>query len=265
MSFASATSVRSLDAGRYRADVAEGWDIFGVPNGGYLLSIAGRAMGMEAEGRDLASITGYYLNRATPGPVELQVEVLKAGSALTMIGARMEQQGRALISAQAVFANRERRRAEGLIVEGSPPDLPPPEECVHLVPAGDAPLPPPFVSKVEVALHPEDVLGGSSRRGEIPRVRGWFSLATGESPDALAIVQATDAFPPAVFNSSLPPGWTPTIELTVHIREPGPFDRLGCEFRTRFVTGGWLEEDGELWDASGRLVAQSRQLALVTR
>jgi acyl-CoA thioesterase len=40
---------------------------------------------------------------------------------------------------------------------------------------------------------------------------------------------------------------------------------LRCRFTTRFVTGGYLEEDGEVWDEAGRLVAQSRQLALLPR
>jgi len=40
---------------------------------------------------------------------------------------------------------------------------------------------------------------------------------------------------------------------------------LRCVFRSRFITGGLLDEDGELWDDSGTLVAQSRQLSLYPR
>ena len=43
---------------------------------------------------------------------------------------------------------------------------------------------------------------------------------------------------------------------------PGP---LRCRFRNRFMQRGLFEEDGEMWDSSGALVAQSRQLALIPR
>jgi hypothetical protein len=96
-------------------------------------------------------------------------------------------------------------------------------------------------------------------------VRGWFGFADGRPVDTLALLLAADAFPPAVFNLGLPRGWVPTVELTVHIRgvpAPGP---LRCQFRTRFVTGGALEEDSEVWDSAGQLVAISRQYGLLAR
>ena len=52
---------------------------------------------------------------------------------------------------------------------------------------------------------------------------------------------------------------------TVHIRNPPPSGWLKCRFCTRYITGGLLEEDGEIRDEEGNLVAQSRQLALVPR
>ena len=87
----------------------------------------------------------------------------------------------------------------------------------------------------------------------------------GESLGSLGLLLATDAFPPTIFNADLPVAWTPTVELTAHIRaNPAP-GWLRCRFSTRFVSSGFLEEDGEVWDSTGRLVGQSRQLALVPR
>src|SRR5207249_1047345 len=73
---------------------------------------------------------------------------------------------------------------------------------------------------------------------------------------------------PAVFDMGVSAGaiaaWVPTVELTVHVRgRPGP-GWIAASFRTKFLCDGYFEEDGELWDSTGRLVALSRQLA-VTR
>jgi hypothetical protein len=65
--------------------------------------------------------------------------------------------------------------------------------------------------------------------------------------------------------NEVPLAWAPTLELTVHVRgvpAPGP---LRCRFRNSFMQNGLFEEDGELWDSQGTLVAQSRQLALIPR
>ena len=73
------------------------------------------------------------------------------------------------------------------------------------------------------------------------------------------------AVQPAAFNARLPVAWTPTLELTAHVRASPAPGWLRCHLSTRFVTAGFLAEDGEVWDSTGRLVGQSRQLALVPR
>ena len=265
MTFANAAGVVLRDDATYTGVVQPGWDIFGIANGGYLMAIAARAMMEEANGRELVSINSYYLNPGKPGPVTVLVDTMKVGKGMTTVRSDVIGDDRVIIASTAMFAEPGRPLGTGHIVHASPPDLPPPDQCVRAVPSTSGPLPPPFMDKVVVALHPDDAAALSGERTGIARIRGWFRLLEEERPDPLAAVLAADAFPPAVFNSNLPLKWTPTLDLTVHIRDPQPRGWMKCNFRTRFVSGGLLEEDGEIWDEEGTLVAQSRQLALVPK
>ncbi len=75
---------------------------------------------------------------------------------------------------------------------------------------------------------------------------------------------AVDGLPPTVFGLGAS-GWAPTVELTWYMRAvpvPGP---LRVAAWCRSVGGGWFDEEAEVWDEAGTLVAQSRQLARVGR
>jgi acyl-CoA thioesterase len=97
-----------------------------------------------------------------------------------------------------------------------------------------------------------------------PALSGWIRLHGEETVGACMLAGFADGFPPTLLSQS-DLGWLPTLELTVHVlavpvaSEPW----LRAELRTRTVTGGLVDEDGELWDASGQLVARFRQLALL--
>lgn len=264
MSFADASAVFG-GPGRWKADLPDGWDIFGVTNGGFLMGVATRAMSAEADGRELISATGSFVNPANEGPVEVDVEVVKEGRSLSTLRATLSRAGKDLVNVTGVFADPDRPKPVSDLVNGGPPRLPPVEECLRAVPSESAPLPPPFTGKVDVRIHPDDAGLFTGQPGGDAVMRGWFRLLDDEEIDAHAVVLATDALPPAIFNSSYPAGWTPTIDLNVQVRNPKPRGWLACVYTTRFVTAGMLEEDGELWDESGRLVALSRQLALVPR
>lgn len=266
MTFGEATAVRPAGEGTWAAEVAPGWDIAGNANGGYLLAIAGRAL-VAATGRpDPASVTAHYLAPGAPGPVTVDTAVVRAGRRFaTGSGLLRREDGTPLLAVLGSFTDLAAQPAEGTPerVHAGPPALPPPRSCV-LVEATDT-FPPPFMGRVELRLHPEDAGFAGTEPSGRALVRGWFRLPDDEPVDSLALLLAVDAFPPTVFNARLPVAWTPTLELTAHVRaRPAP-GWLRCSFRTRFVTGGFLEEDGEVWDDTGRLVAQSRQLALLPR
>jgi acyl-CoA thioesterase len=260
--FARDTAVRADGDGRYATEIRPGWDIAGNANGGYLLSIVVRAM-RDATGRpDPVTVTGHFLAPGRPGPASVTTEVVKRGRTFTTATGLLATDEKRLLQVVGTFGEVSPPMGPER-VHGEPPDLPPPEACVAVLPAD--PFPPPFMGRVDLRLHPEDAGFATGAPSGEPRVRGWFRLRDGEPTDTTALILAVDAFPPTAFNARLPVAWTPTVELTAHVRARPTPGWLRCAFTTRFVTGGFLEEDGVIWDDTGRLVAQSRQLALIPR
>lgn len=272
--FAAATTVRrfvteagpaTVDGGvqvvRFAGDVAPGWDIGGNANGGYLMAIAGRAMA-EAVGRPPVTLTAHYLRPAAPGPCEIEVSIVRAGRRFATATASLTMESGQILQLLGTFG--EQTPGGPSLTREAPVELPDYDDCEIPPPPAEGPGPEIF-RRLAVRIRPGDEgfrTGNPSGNAEI---RGWFAYADGEPIDAVGLLLVADSFPPPIFNTTLPVAWVPTVELTVHIRgvpEPGP---LRCRFRSRFVHDGLLDEDGEIWDSTGTLVAQSRQLALLPR
>ena len=240
--------------------IVDGWDINGNANGGYLMAMAGRAM-RDASGRPHPiTVTGHYLAPGKPGPVQIDSTVVKAGRRFATVSAQMHTGGKPMM--QLVGAFGDLADATSFEHAGSvPPDLPPFDQCVQRDRAqGSADVG--LSDRIDVRLNPAHMGWLTGERTGDAEIAGWFAFRDGRPIDTLALLMICDAFPPAVFNLDMPPGWVPTVEYTVHVRAvpaPGP---LMCVFRTHFVSSGFLNEDGEVWDSTGRLVAQSRQLGL---
>ncbi len=261
MGFTTGTAVKK-NGDEYSSEIFAGWDIMGNANGGYLMAIATRAM-VAASRPHPVSVTAHFLSPGRVGPVSIQPEIIKQGRNFSTVRASMHGPDKPIIELLGSFG--ELDSVDGaVLVDASPPEMPAVEECIRVVP-NEAGFPPPLMDKLDMRLHPEDASFFEGRPSGRPLIRGWVKMADDEEIDALGLMLIADAFPPTVFNADLPRAWVPTLEMTTHIRglpEPG---WLRCKFTTRFITGGVLEEDGEVWDASGRLVAQSRQLALMPR
>lgn len=259
--FDEATSVRRVSDTTYSAEVHDGWDIGGHANGGYMLALAGRAMA-DASGRPPLSITAHYLRPAPAGPCEIDVSIVRAGRRLATAIAVLTMDGKPVLQLAGTFGEQAPGGPSAALDE--PVDLPPYDVCATAPDPADGPGPA-IMERLAIRLRPEDAgfrVGRPSGRAEM---YGWFAFADEQPIDAIGLLLASDAFPPAVFNTELPVGWVPTVELTVHVRgtpAPGP---LRCAFRSRFIQDGLLDEEGEMWDNAGALVAQSRQLALVPR
>lgn len=252
--------------GVYDAELSAGWTIIAAVNGGYLLALLGRALGHALPHPDPFTVSAHYLSPSEPGPAVIRTETIRTGRTLSTGQASLFQ-----YAADGTEVERIRVLAtygdldalpDDVRTTALPPAIPAYRDC--LGPSdGPAPAIPgssAITERLNIRLDPATVgwaVGMPSGRGEM---RGWFGLADGRDADPLSLLLTVDALPPTSFELGLK-GWTPTVELTTHIRcrpAPGP---LRVSITTRNLAGGFLEEDAEVWDSADRLVAQSRQLA----
>lgn len=238
------------------------WDIMGNVNGGALLAVAAAGLRRIAGRPDPITLTAHYLAPGRPGDVEVTGQVAKAGRQFAVVNGSLRQGGRDLLQVMGTFGDLAAMAGGYAHVTGVPPVLPPPEECVGRTSAAPKIA---FQERVRLLLDPSCAGFGRGRKSGLAEVSGWISFADERPIDTLALVLFADALPPTVFNIEAPQGWVPTLELTVHVRAIPVAGPLRCRVVTRFVQGGMFEEDGEYWDESGTLVAQSRQLALLPR
>ena len=80
---------RAAGDGKWRAEVQPGWDIFEISNGGYLASIAARAMSDAAGGRLPVTVTTHFTRPVSAGPAELTVEMVKEGRNFSTVSATL--------------------------------------------------------------------------------------------------------------------------------------------------------------------------------
>ncbi|MFB6989147.1 thioesterase family protein [Streptomyces sp. NPDC056178] len=263
------TAVTLREEGVYDAELSAGWTIIHAVNGGYLLAMLGRALGEALPHPDPFSVSAHYLTASVPGPAVIRTQTVRTGRTLSTGQASLFQyaQDGTEVERIRVIATYGDLGAlsDEVRTSAKPPAIPPSAHC--LGPAdGPAPIPgsSAITERLDIKLDPATVgwaVGAPSGKGEM---RGWFGLADGRDADPLSLLLTVDALPPTSFELGLK-GWTPTVELTTHIRcrpAPGP---LRVSITTRNLAGGYLEEDADVWDSADRLVAQSRQLARAPR
>lgn len=251
--------------GRYDVDVAAGWVVGGGVNGGYLLAVIGNALRSALPGKpDPVAVSAYYLSATTPGPATVAVDVRREGGRVATASADLVQGDETRITVLATYADLDRFDGD-VRTTALEPDLPPVEHCVR---GSDAPPEvlelAPMMARFDMRFHPEDVGWAVGQPSGTGVMRAWFRLVDGREPDPISLLMVVDALPPVTFNLGMM-GWAPTLELSAHVRaKPAP-GWLKVRHETRNLAGGMFEEDCEVWDSTGRLVAQSRQLALQPR
>ena len=260
-SFETATALTRTDAG-FTASLDPGWDVGGgVLNGGYLLAVAARAAVEVSPHEHPVALSASYLRAAAPGAATLTVTAGPAGRTLQHAVVVLSDATGPAVSVQTTTATLVPAESSYAVPM---PAATPVEDCLsiaehaHLAPPG---MPVPGLSeRVDTRLDPVTAGWALGEFSAEPVIRAWVRFADGREPDPLGLVAFTDALPPTSWAIGQL-GWAPTVQLQTLVRAlPAPGWCL-VEARANEIAGGWIDEDYRIWDSTGRLVAQSRQLA----
>jgi len=270
--FDRAIAVTPAGPSSYDAHLSDGWRVGNAINGGVLMSLLGNALrqSLEPFGHpDPFTVSAYYLSTSVAGRATVETETVRKGRTLSTAQASLLQyddRGEAVERIRALATYGDLESVSGADHSTiAPPDIPPPGECVSRadMPSGFVSAGP-LLERFDMRYDPATTGWALGNPSGDPVARGWFRLPDGREPDPLLLLMAVDALPPVTFSLGHY-GWVPTLELTVHVRaHPAP-GWLLLQHVSRNYTGGMLEEDAEVWDSTGRLVAQSRQLARAPR
>lgn len=249
------TAVVKVSDTLYRGEIMAGWRIGEVPNGGYVLAIAGRALRDALPHKDPLTVNAFYLAPTTLGPIDCQVQVLRVGGSTSFAEVAMLQEGELKVKVTAAYTDLARLKGENWSSVARPS-----------FPSWDACEPSPqkgleFRQRAELRLISGKEVFTERKPDGSGVFGGWVQHRDESPPDVISLLMFADALPPPVFSVVGPVGWVPTIELTVQVRAHPAAGPIQARLATRHLSAGVLEEDGEYWDSEGTLVALSRQTA----
>jgi acyl-CoA thioesterase len=264
------TAVERESAGVYRAELSDRWSAPINPQGGIVTVLALRAMQAELDqpAQRLRSVTTVFAAQVRPGPVVIDVTVLRRGRSMSQLAATVRSRGEdAGHTSIAVFGD---ARPGFEFVDVAPPDVPGPGAC----PSFRDPPPPGFERKARFTWW--DQVEGRTALGHAPW-DDWIPTSSDraywckfDDPpvagdgrlDPLAVVTLCDTMPGAIGERMGPglPFWLPpSADLTVHLLGDAGDGWLLAHNRARAAGDGYASVELTLWDGR-RLVAHATQM-----
>jgi len=254
--------------GRYHGDLSDEWEIWG-PNGGYLASVALRAVAAESRFVRPASLSCHFLSGAAFGPVDLDVVHLRRAKRAESLRVTMTQTERKVLEALVWMID----TAQGLHHDYAPmPDAPTPSGLPSTEELTDEPRSKRYSFFTNVEERPTSWIDDWEHRepGE-PRMASWFRFRPVATFDDLVvdacrslILMDTLEWPAAVraYSGQLP--WVaPSLDLSVRFHRFEPdCEWLLSDTTAAIATDGLIGGAASVWSATNRLLASGGEQML---
>ena len=240
-----------------------------TPHGGYLLALMNKALSSVLTHPNSINSNVYYLDRTEPKPAELHVEVIRTSRGSSMGQVRLMQNGKLTCLFSALCSDFQYMKGHS----GLETPLP---EIMNSVPenqfkvmnyenfkAGSTPS---FIQQLEMSVHPDHAWWDRDISMDVAEARcSAFLELKGGAADTFVLSYLSDILPPVVQNKYGSLGWVPTLTLTCNIRQLPKTNRLFIDGLAKDISNGYFEQDCNIWDMDGNLVATSRQLAIILK
>jgi acyl-CoA thioesterase len=200
----------------------------------------------------------HYPKVPTPGQVEIRTQLTRSGRSMSWLSAELYQDDGLCVAARAAFsADWPSIEYDKAVRPTLPPDVQERQSMEGF---------PPFASHYRYRSLYATPKGSNG----YDAVGGYIRLREPEPYSAPLLAAFSDAWFPSTFAHDRRQTMGATLDLSIHFRdyaalaELSDTDEILSVFRSRLATQGFFEEDGELWSPSGKLLVQSRQLAIAT-
>ena len=261
--FTDAMALTPGGDGVYHGLLNEHWTIGPKVHGGAMLALCANAARTEfgEAGVEPIAVSGSFLWAPDPGPMEVVTTVRKRGRRVSLIDVELNQGSRTALRAA--------------ITLGSPEHHVPPLLSVNPVLPLMTPDPPPGLEPIGPGHPMADIvhlargcdirpsLTSFSPRGDggPPLIEYWVR-PNGVAPDVLFALLCGDVSAPVTFGVNRF-GWAPTVQLTAYLRALPADGWLRVMCTTTQIGQDWFDEDHVVVDCEGRIIVQTRQLAMV--
>ncbi len=248
--------------GRWRTWPTPHWNIGDTANGGYAVAPVLRALAAVSHHPDPLSVTTHFLRPLQPSasanPAVIDTDVVRSGRNTSVARGTLVHGDKERLTVLAAFGELSATAEPANVTVPAPP-MPAPERCVDRSQLEQG-VTLPILGRLDVRIHPDRAAPGASADAVM---EGWIRFVDGTEPSTSALVLFADAFPPSLYPRFGRIGWVPTIELTVHVRRRPAAGWVQARLECDDLADGRMVETGSLWDATGALVARSRQLGLL--
>lgn len=239
-------------------DWAQGRTVFG----GLIAGLAARAVEQRVSSeRPFRSLLVNFVGPVAPGTVQIEVEVLREGRALTQATARVLQNEQ--VCTLLVAALGAARATQVKQTAPAPSPAPAPHEL------GRAPfvagMSPTFTKHFDYRWSSEAYPFTGAERGFI---EGYVRHAGPADSDVAGLLCLIDAWPPTLLPLMRAPAPTSSVTWMVDVLAPEAIGKHAWDAFYRFeattvaADQGYGSTEGRLWAPDGTLVAASRQLVV---